>query len=202
MYGLAIGFYINTFYLMLWGMLEHLTIVAKYARNLNIDERECGIRSKKFWKEFSVVEKGLSGFMKGPKMTEWIGIMADMRHQAAHNVILIPSVVVFETEDSMKTDDEIVEVLMKEKPHLYRFFDAASIEALQPSWIEDWRMKKMEIGAPGMVMVSKPDGTSYMRDPVISVDYDLSNLIAVMDAFLVKLFNRVSGEAEGQGVNY
>ena len=47
----------------------------------------------------------------------------------------------------------------------------------------------MEIGAPGMVMVSKADRKSYLRDPVISVDYDLSNLVAVMDAFLVKLFN-------------
>jgi len=189
MYGLAIGFYINTFYLMLWGMLEHLTIVAKYARNLDIGERFCGIRSKRFWKEFRVVENGLSEFVKGPKMAEWIGIMADMRHQAAHNVILIPSLLLFETDDSKKTDDEIVEILKKGKPHLYRFFDAGSIEALQPSWIADWRMKKMEIGAPGMVMVSKPDGKSYMRDPVISVDYDLSNLVAVMDAFLVKLFN-------------
>lgn len=189
MYGLAIGFYINTFYLMLWGMLDHLTIVAKYARNLGVDERSCGIRSKRFWKEFRVVENGLSEFVKAPKMAEWIGIMADMRHQAAHNVILIPSALLFETDDSKKTDDEIIEILKKEKPHLYRFFDAGFIEAQQPIWIADWRMKKMEIGAPGMVMVSKPDGKSYMRDPVISVDYDLSNLVAVMDAFLVKLFN-------------
>ena len=39
-----------------------------------------------------------------------------------------------------------------------------------------------------MVMISKPDGKSYMRDPVLSVDYDLSHLIAVMDAFLITLF--------------
>ena len=188
MYGLAIGFYINTFYLMLWGMLEHLTIVAKYARKLDIAERACGIHSKAFWKEFRVVEKGLSEFVKGPTMTEWIGIMADMRHQAAHNMIPIPSLLVFETEESKKTDDEIIEILKKEKPHLYQFLDAASIGVMQPSWIADWRMKKMGIDAPGMVMISKPDGKSYMRDPVLSVDYDLSHLIAVMDAFLITLF--------------
>ena len=189
MYGLAVGFYINTFYLMLWGMLEHLTVVAKYARDLRVDERSCGIRSRRFWKEFCVIENGLSEFVKAPKMAEWIGIMAYMRHQAAHNVILIPSVLLFDTDDSKKTDDEIIEILRKEKPHLYRFFDAEFIEAQQPMWIADWRMKKMEIGAPSMVVVSKPDGKSYMRDPVISVDYDLSYLVAVMDAFLVKLFN-------------
>jgi hypothetical protein len=186
---LAIGFYINTFYLMLWGMLDHLTIVAKYARNLKISEKNCGIRSEKFWKEFRAVEKGLTYFIKGPNMSEWIGIMADMRHQAAHNIIPIPSLLVNETPDSKKSDDEIVEMLKKEDPHLYRFLDPGTIEACQPTWITMWRMKKMEIVGPGMVKVAKPDGTGYLRDPVISVDYDLSNLIAVMDAFLVKLFN-------------
>lgn len=187
-YRLAIGFYINTFYLMLWGMLDHLTIVAKYARHLNITEKACGIRSKEFWKVFRGVENGLSRFVKGPKMSQWIGIMADMRHQAAHSMIPIPSLLVFETEESKKSDDEIIEILKKEKPHLYQFLDAPFIDAMQPTWIADWRMKKMEIGAPSMVMVSKPDGRGYMRDPVISVDHDLSYLIAVIDAFLVSLF--------------
>lgn len=122
-------------------------------------------------------------------MTEWIGIMADMRHKSAHNIIPIPSVLVFETDDSKKPDIEIIEILKKEKPYFYRFFDANAIEALQPLWIDDWRMKKMEIGAPGMIMISRPDGTSYLKDPVISVDYDLSKLIDVMDTFLIKLFN-------------
>lgn len=189
MYGLAIGFYINTFYLMLWGMLDHLTIVAKYAKNMDVAERDCGIHSKKFLKELCKVEKGLFEFVKEPKMTEWIGIMADMRHKAAHNIILIPSPLFFETDDSKKTDNEIIEILRKEKPYFYQFFDANTIKALQPLWIDDWRMKKMEIGAPGMIMVSKPNGKSYMRDPVISVDYDLSKLIDFMDSFLIKLFN-------------
>lgn len=189
MYGTAIGYYINNFYLMLWGMLDHLTIVAKYAKNMNIVERYCGIRNKKFLKEFREVEKDLSEFVEEQKMKEWIEIMADMRHKAAHNIIPIPSLLVFETNDSKKTDIEIIEILKQEKSYLYRYIDANAIEALQPLWIAEWRRKKMEIVAPGMVMISKPNGNSYLRDPVLSVDYDLSTLIAVMDAFLVKLFN-------------
>lgn len=188
-YGLAIGFYINTFYLMLWGMLDHLTIVTKYARNMSVVERHCGIHSDVFLKELCKIRKDLFTFVKKPEMTEWIGIMADMRHKAAHNIIPIPSLLVFETDDSKKTDIEIIEILKKERPNFYRLFDANTINALQPSWIADWRMKKMEIVAPGMVMISKSNGTSYMRDPVISVDYDLSKLIEVMDAFLSKSIN-------------
>jgi len=191
MYGTAIGYYINNFYLMLWGMLDHLTIVAKYARNLKVSERGCGIRSNNLLKELRDVERGLFDFIKEKEMSEWIGIMADMRHKAAHNIIPIPSVLVFETDDSKKPDTEIIEILKKEKAGFYKLFDANTIEALQPSWIDDWRMKKMEIAAPGMIMISKPNGTSYLKDPVISVDYDLSKLIDVLDAFLTKLFNYV-----------
>jgi hypothetical protein len=45
---MGVGFYVSTFYLFLWGMLDHLTIIAKWARTLKIDERYCGIRSPKF----------------------------------------------------------------------------------------------------------------------------------------------------------
>jgi hypothetical protein len=174
---------------MLWGMLDHFTIIVKYATDMKISERKCGIRSDNFLKELCDVEKSLYEFVKEPKMKEWTEIMADMRHKAAHNIILIPSVLLFETNDSKKTDIEIIEILKKEKHDFYRFLDANTIETLQPSWINDWRMKKMEIGAPGMIMVSKSNGTSYMRDPVNSVDYDLSKLIDFMDTFLNKLFN-------------
>ena len=189
MYGSAIGYHINTFYLMLWGMLDHLTVIAKHARNMKIDERNCGIRRKAFWKEFKKIENSLYNYMNGRYINDWINIMADMRHQAAHNIIPMPSILVNETTDSKKSDDEVIDILKAEKPYLYKVFDSETIEALQPSWIADWRWKKMEIVAPGVIRITKPDGTGYMRDPVISVDYDLSNLMAVMDAFLVGLFN-------------
>ncbi len=189
MFSSAIGFYINTFYLMLWGMLDQVTVIAKHARDLKINEWRCGISSKDFWKKFGAIENGLAAFINGPGISEWISIMANMRHKAAHNTIPIPSLVLSETVESKKSDEEIAEILRKEKPHLYRFLGSKAIEVLQPSWITAWRMQKMETVAPGMVVGTKRDGTVYMRDPVISVDYDLSNLIAVMDAFLVKLFN-------------
>jgi hypothetical protein len=188
MFNSAIGFYINTFYLMLWGMLDQLTIIAKYARNLRINERWCGIRRKNFWKEFGAIENELTAFIMRQDISEWISIMADMRHKAAHNTISIPSVLLSETADSKRSDDEIVQILKKEKPLLYRFLDSETIEAQQTLWIQMWRVQKMEVVAPGMVMGVMPDGRTYMRDPVISVDYDLFNLIAIMDAFLVKLF--------------
>lgn len=44
---------------------------------------------------------------------------------------------------------------------------------------------------PSAVMI-EIDGAKQIRDPVLSVDYDLQHLTAVMDAFLVVLFSQKS----------
>jgi hypothetical protein len=49
----------------------------------------------------------------------------------------------------------------------------------------------IEIIAPSMVVIEDKNGKAYMRDPVISLDYDLNMLHTVMDAFIVKLFNNI-----------
>ncbi len=46
----------------------------------------------------------------------------------------------------------------------------------------------MKVVAPNMVIIKNEEGT-YMRDPVISIDHDLQYLTAIMDGFLVALFN-------------
>ena len=57
--------------------------------------------------------------------------------------------------------------------------------------ISTWRAKQMKIIAPSMVVLQDKNGNTYLRDPVISLDYDLNLLNAVMDAFMVKLFNNI-----------
>ena len=72
---MGVGYYVTTFYLLLWGMLDHLTITAKWARDLNVDEKHCGIRSKRFWKELRQREPHLKKFVDQPKISKWISMM-------------------------------------------------------------------------------------------------------------------------------
>ena len=99
---MGVGFYVSTFYLFLWGMLEHLTIIAKWAKNLNVDERHCGIRSKRFWIEFNNIDLRLNTFLNQPRFKEWISVMAEMRHAAAHRDLALPTEILTETEESKK----------------------------------------------------------------------------------------------------
>jgi hypothetical protein len=66
-FGGVLGYYITNFYLHLWGMLEQLTIMAKYQRDLTLEDAQCGIhKDKTFWKELGPKEPGLRKFVKSP----------------------------------------------------------------------------------------------------------------------------------------
>jgi hypothetical protein len=191
-FSMNIGYYTNAFYLMLWGMLEQLTIIAKYICNLSIIERYCGILTKNFWKEFKKKEPELTAFIKSQKIWDWINVMADMRHHAAHKGIKSPTEVVTETEDSQKSDGEILSILRDKYKILHNNLATKSyIEQIEPMLISVWRARHMKVIAPSMVAIQGKDGKTYMRDPVISLDYDLNMLNAVMDAFIVKLFKSI-----------
>jgi len=118
-FGMAIGYHVTAFYFLLWGMLEQLTIIAKYVRNLKVDEKVCGIRSKSYWDELGPIEPGLKSFIESPIIGKWINTMADMRHTAAHRMLAIPAPFLEETEDSKKSDEEILQTIKNEKSFMY-----------------------------------------------------------------------------------
>ena len=97
---LMLGYYLSNYYLLLWGMLDHLTIIAKYAYNLSIKEKNCGIYSKEFWNKFNV--PNLFNFIRESQLSEWIDIMAEMRHHAAHKGIKVPTELLIETNESKR----------------------------------------------------------------------------------------------------
>jgi hypothetical protein len=187
-FSMGVGFYVSTFYLFLWGMLDHLTIIAKWARDLKIDETKCGIRSKKFWKEFNTTDPRLNTFLNHPRVSKWISVMADMRHAAAHRDLALPTVIVQDTEESKKSDEEILEIIKQERSYMYQSLLGPTMKSMEPIMIYLWRVGKMKVVAPNMVIIKNEEGT-YLRDPVISIDHDLQYLTAIMDAFLVALFN-------------
>ena len=69
------------------------------------------------------------------------------------------------------------------------------VTAMEPMMIELWRIKHMREVAPSTVII-KIDGVRVIRDPVLSVDYDLQYLTAVMDGFIVALFNPLPANSE------
>jgi hypothetical protein len=182
-------YHFASFYMLLWGMLDHLTIVGKYSKDIKIPEDKCGIRSKQFWKEFSQFHPELKTFRARTDISNWLRTMADVRHTTAHGNIAYPRRVVTDTPESAKSDDEIKAILKEENAALYLTLSPEMIAGLEPMWIGLWRIKNMKLIAPDMVRLVRGNQT-YLRAGCLSIDYDLRVVNAIMDAFIVGLFNR------------
>jgi hypothetical protein len=193
---LMLGYYLSNYYMLLWGMLDHLTVIAKYAYNLSIKERYCGINSDKFWGKFKSKEPNLYKFMKiSPSpISEWIDIMAEMRHHAAHKVIKIPTRILEETDESKMSDADILEIIRNETNDtelMYQLLPEDYIKKVhEPILVNEWRLGKMKEIAPSMVII-KMENRIVFRDPALSVDYDLERLNAVIDAFIIIMFRKM-----------
>lgn len=185
---MPLGYHVTNFYSLLWGMLDQLTVIAKHIKNLSILEKKCAIRSKDFWKEFGPIDPGLKTFIKSKLIEEWIKKMADMRHSASHQTIPIPTTIVVDTEDSKKSDDEILQIIKTEYSVIYSLLPQEHIKVWETEMIMGWKIRHMKTIAPSVVKIIGEDGTIYLWDPVSNVDYDLERLNAIMDAFLVSLF--------------
>lgn len=191
-----LSYYVNAFYLFLWGMLEQLTLIAKYTYGLSIQERECGIKSQNFWKELRGKDSALEDFLSKPQIDEWVNAMADMRHAAAHKIIPMPTNVLTHTDDSRKSDEEILAIIKEDDPDSLmlgfslspEIVSSEMLQWVQQTAISQWRLNKMKVLMNHTVLIKGKSG-DYFRSPVGSIDYDLIMLTAIMDAFVVKLFS-------------
>jgi len=186
---LPMGYHVNNFYLHLWGMLDQLTLIAKYAKNLPLPDNKCGITAAAFWKEFKPREKHLTKFVKKAPITDWIRTMSDMRHRAAHNVIPMPTELLMHTPESKKTDEEIWGILKMEDEDTFGVVPDEILQKMKPTMISHWRIDKMKRVMKDVVFFTREDGVIYFWSPVLSIDHDLSYLNAIIDAFLVSLFS-------------
>lgn len=195
-FGTPLGYYVNAFYLFLWGMLEQLTLIAKCTYDLKIDERDCGIKNSTFRKALKEKCFPLENFLSKPSVHEWIDAMADMRHTAAHKIIPMPTDVLTHTEESRKSDEEIFAIIKEDDPDSLMLGLSIPPEILSPElskWVQQqaifkWRLDKMKVLLSHTVLLKGKRG-DYFRSPVGSIDYDLIMLAAIMDAFVVKLFS-------------
>jgi hypothetical protein len=93
--------------------------------------------------------------------------MADMRHAAAHRDLALPTTLVSETEDSKKSDDEILDIIRKERSYMYESILGPMMKSMEPMMIWLWRIRKMKVIAPSMVVIKRGE-KAYSRDPVMS----------------------------------
>lgn len=192
-YSFGLTYHLNQFYILLWGMLDQLSLLANLIFALKLDSFDCGIRRPRFMKALEKQIPGLSTFLTMPIVHDWISLMSDFRHAAAHQVIPMPTEIVIDTEESKKSKDEILTILREEDPD-FEIYKQSSLSPESKAWFEDlavsqWRDSKRERLADYMVHRKNKQG-HYFRSPVVSIDHDLAMLTGIMDAFFVGMFRK------------
>lgn len=186
-YSLTVGYYLNHLMLLLWGMLDHLTVIAKHRFDLSIAEYRCSINNREFWDEMVSHHKGLHNFIHSKQVQEWIALMADMRHHGAHKTIKVPAPMLEAGSEPKISDEAIAKKLREENKAAYLLFPQI-MQNMESQNIAIWKIKRMRVLAQRMVYIRRRDGSSYMIDPVLAVDYNVERLNAIIDAFLCALF--------------
>lgn len=190
-FGMAAAYHVNHFYLLLWGLLDHLTVIANYALGLNLPHKKCGIQKGRFWRECESRCPQLASVIKGEALSEWIETIAYMRHQAAHNTLPVPGPLYVETEESTKPREEIRKLVLEQNQDILQRAAATSEEAFEwmvEAMIDQWKLEKAQLVSESMVFV-RVKGEYGFRDPIVSTDYDLERGFAICDAFLIACFS-------------
>ncbi len=122
--GTFVGFHLVTLYFHTWGLLDHLTLVANRHLGLGLPDNRCGIAGDEFWAAVSTRSPALRKAVKQqPRINDWIAVMADMRHPAAHKAMLLPTQLVSQTAESTLSDAEVLDILKQEDPEPFELFD-------------------------------------------------------------------------------
>ena len=167
------GYHVNAFYLQIWGMLDHLAKIISAIYELDISEIGSGFSSKKFKTKLKTKQPELHSTIYTSKTEAWINTLAQIRHQAAHNYIHLPTDIVRDTPDSKKTDHEISEIL-KTSGELDDL-DEETKKILLPILINNWRIDKRERIGSGMISV-KGKKKPFLYPVINSIDYELEQL--------------------------
>jgi hypothetical protein len=189
-FGTTLGYYITNFYVHVWGMLEQLTVIAKDQRGLDIPDTDCGIhKTKTYWQKAGAELPTLRALVKSREIAPWIAAMADVRHAAAHRAMALPSSMVTHTGESQLSDDEVRARLREDDPDFYEMLahDPETLRAFESVQIPLWRANQMKTVADNVVIIRGRSGTS-VRGAVVSIDYDVSMLGRIIEAFCATLF--------------
>lgn len=187
--GMFVGYYLSSFYLFLSGMLDHLAVIANLACQLGLKDFQCGIKNYDMRSKLQEKMPRSYEALNSQEISNWITKISYMRNHAAHKKIRLPQRVLVHTDESLKSDDEIWEIITKETDILKNVSDEAVINALKLLKIPHWREDHMRVVAPRIETRDVNGEIKKFRDPTYEMDNDLEMLEKIMNIFLVEMFD-------------
>jgi len=188
-YRALVNYHLTAFYVHIWGMLDALAGIANRRLSLGLDPRQCYLAREEFLSALKEKHPGLARFVKEHR-ARWVNVIGDVRHPVAHSALLLQQDVVVDTEESRKSDEDILAIVREEEREFLASIPPEWAPSIEANLIWRWRDAKRKIQSDDVIYVENPAGGGYLRGPVVSIDFDLDMLNAFVDAFLVACFSK------------
>ncbi len=107
-----IAYYLNFYYLLLYGAFDHAAVLVSGLLGLGIPSRRVGARSPEFLKALRAKSPEVYAVFENPAHTEFINRVATVRHTTAHRGMVTPGKVV-QKPDHEPTVDELDDDIRK-----------------------------------------------------------------------------------------
>jgi hypothetical protein len=107
-----IAYYLNFYYLLLFGAFDHAAVLVNGILKLGLDERRVSARNPEFLASLRSSSPSVAAVFEDPKHVDFMRRVAAVRHTAAHRGVVTPTVVV-EAPAQEPTVDELDEDIRK-----------------------------------------------------------------------------------------
>jgi hypothetical protein len=108
-----LAYYLNFYYLLLYGAFDHAALVVNGVCDLRLDKRDVGATYKNFLKALESVSPALHAIFTDTSTVELLDRFGALRHYAAHRGSIAPSKLV-EKPEREPTDDEVDAYIRKD----------------------------------------------------------------------------------------
>jgi hypothetical protein len=174
-------FYLNWLYLLMWGALDHLSLILNRVHSYGFPERHCAL-NKSFREKIKPDHPALASFLETEDIARFLMVLSDLRHAAAHRIIPMPTSVLQDTEESSVPDQQLRPEIEHELDEELPGIAPALKESFVAFRIQQRRVQSMRRLAESVVLVRKGKG-GYFYEPYISADHDLDCLNQITRAF-------------------
>ena len=180
------SYYLNFYYLLLYGGFDHLVVVVNGALRLGLPERQIGVANEIFLKNLQSTAPEIHAIFVDSEFQDFVQRTGALRHFAAHRGSIMPGKLL-EKPDVEPTDEQLDrEIASLGLDHQFRFFPAGPLRDQARDLLRyKVKLSKYKELAEGVVPL-KMKGKSFFIRPMADIEWNFAKfqkvMVAVLDA--------------------
>lgn len=178
-----LGYYLNYYYLLLYGGFDHLAVVVNGVLRLGLRERQIGATYENFLAALSSKDPEIHSYFTDAKVTEFIKRIGALRHFAAHRGALVPGRIYRRPDVEPSKEDLDEEITRTGRDRLVVLLPPEAHEQARDAirWIV--RQERNELVADDILHL-EIDGEQFFIRPLNDIDWNFDKFHAFMTKVL------------------